>query len=55
MLSVSSKKATIPRMERARWEGRKRRRRDCFLFMFNGAAFRLFLSKSYLECETMNS
>lgn len=39
MLSVSGKKASIPRMERARWGGRERRRRG------PGIAFRLFLSK----------
>lgn len=40
MLSVSGKKASIPRMEKARWGGRERRRRRG-----PGIAFRLFLSK----------
>lgn len=50
MFSASCEKAALPRTERARWGGRKRRRRR-----YPGAAFRLFLSKSYLECKTMNS
>ena len=47
---MSGKKASVPRSERAKWRGREKRRKRSF-----GATFRLFLSRSYLECKTVNS